>query len=115
MSTPEYSGRYDRKMIFRGDTLKSFKMLLEVDSQPIAPVDVCAQLRTKRGELVHTFGYQVDPITGVVTIEGVQTEITRDWRPGEYVYDVQYTLASGVVRTYLFGSLTVKKDISRCQ
>ena len=117
MATPDYSGQYNRRGIYRGDTLKPLTILVETDAQPpvpIVPVAVCAQLRNDRGKLVHTFATVINAVTGEVTIDGVPSMVTRGWRVGQYVYDVQYMLADGTVRTYLHGTLTISEDVSQC-
>jgi len=45
-----------------------------------------------------------------INIAGVET---ANLSPGEYVYDVQFTLPTGIVRTYVAGRVFVTADVSR--
>lgn len=48
------------------------------------------------------------PLTGEFTIEPTIINLPA----GKYVFDIQFTLASGVVKTYIRGTMTVVQDVS---
>ena len=112
----EYTAVYDIPPIKRGDTMDPFKLTLKNSKdEVITPAAICCQIRDGRGKLVTDIPTDVDSSTGVVTIGGLHSTITSTMKPGEYVYDVEYTSSEGRVRTYLEGSFTIIEDVSRCQ
>lgn len=115
-SYPTYTARYDRKSVWRGDTVKALSLRLsEEDGSPLVPISVCAQLRRSRDDdLIYEFAYTIDPGTGWVVIQPVAGSITSQWPVGMHDYDVQFTLPGGVVRTLLAGNFSVFEDVSRC-
>lgn len=84
-----------------------------------APIDLSTatlkmQVRKKPGDPVLFEATEADGIT----IGGVGNNIVTiskicDAPAGVYVWDLQATFASGIVRTYLAGSFTVTADITK--
>src|SRR5699024_3043897 len=115
---PAYTATYDRKTIYQGDTMQP--MAVRIDNkdtgEPLIPVAVCVQLRRYTGaRLVYTFETDIDPLTGTVTVAAMLPEETAGVAPGAYVYDVEYTMPDGRVRTYLRGQINIIGDVSRCR
>lgn len=113
MEKPKYQVDFPRGIYLRGDTVDGFTCrFTEVESgNPIVPISVCCQIKTKFGKLLHTYTTTID-LDGTVTIPDVEAINFPD---GEHVFDVEYTLAGGKKRTYITGTLPIKGDISNCQ
>lgn len=124
---------YDLPDLYRGDTLDPVYLKLKFKNPPLVPLDpstppdatvdpdgtihpakVCCQLRDRAGRLLHTFNTQVHA-EGTVELGGVASDITALWEPGVYLYDVEFTLPKGRVRTYLKGQIKILGDVSSCQ
>ena len=50
----------------------------------------------------------VDATNGVFEIDA----FVIDWNPSRYYYDVEITFASGVIKTYIEGTLNVIQDVT---
>lgn len=110
-----YTAIYNRKPIYRGDTLDPMRLTL-VDKdldEAIVPTSLCVQIRSSYGKLLADVGWRVEG--DKVVIEAVPPEITRTFPVGKHKYDVEYTLPNGVVRTYVSGSIEILRDFSTCQ
>lgn len=112
----EYTAHYNKKSVYRGDTIDGMNVTIRntEDDSPIIPIAICAQLRNRMGKLAYQFEYEINPSTGTVHILPVPPSITAHFSPGVYKYDIEYTLLSGRVRTYLSGEIEILGDVSRC-
>lgn len=111
-----YTATYDRKPIYRGDTLDALRITI-TDTETgdkVIPVSLCVQIRSRYDKILANIGWSIDEDTGSITIDAVPPEVTREFYPGVHRYDVEYTLPDGRVRTYLSGTVTVLKDVSVC-
>lgn len=115
-SSTQYTAIYNRKPIYRGDTLDPLRITItdDIAEAHLIPVALCVQIRNSSGKLVTQVGTSVDVETGQVLIEAVPPEVTRTFFPGVYRYDVEYTMPDGRVRTYVSGEITVLRDVSVC-
>lgn len=106
-------------VIYRGDTFSltvTFKTETLV-ANVLDPVDLTgatarAQIRptADSDEVLAEFDCEVDGPTGTVTVT-LTPEQTTDLVNG--LWDLQLTFSSGVVRTFLKGSVTTLKEITR--
>lgn len=115
MSKTNYTAIYNRKPIYRGDTLNPMRLtLVDKDSdEAIVPTSLCVQIRSLQGKLLADVGWHVEG--SKVVVEAVPPETTRTFPVGVHRYDVEYTLPNGVVRTYVSGSIEILRDSSVCQ
>lgn len=115
MTKTNYTAIYNRKPIYRGDTLNPMRLTL-VDKdleEAIVPTSLCVQIRSSYGKLLADVGWYVEG--DKVVIEAVPPETTRTFPVGVHRYDVEYTLPNGVVRTYVSGSIEILRDFSVCR
>lgn len=112
---PKYTGEWNRGDVYKGDTIKEFTITLlgRFDRKPVTPVSVCCQLKDRNGNILHTYAPVINGAR--VTFPRIDGEDTRDFNIGVCVFDVEYTLPDGVVRTYLKGKQRILEDVSRCQ
>ena len=103
-----YTATYDRSALVRGDTLLPLSVTITVDEIPADIMSVRSQLRNPGGILVHTFALDLNGNT--VTYQAVGPEVTAHWPVLVLHYDLEVTLASGRVVTWLKGSLPIVKD-----
>lgn len=105
-----YTHTHDRQMVVQGDTLKAiqFKLTTE-DGEPIVPLAVCAQIRSKAGTLLHEYTAEIYQ-DGVVVLP----DVIADWQAGVHRYEMRYTLPDGLIRTYFKGSITVVAGMAVC-
>lgn len=115
MSKTRYTAIYNRKPIYRGDTLNPMRLTLvdKGSGEAIVPSSLCVQIRSSHGKLLADVGWHVED--GKVVIEAVPPETTRTFPVGVHRYDVEYTLPNGVVRTYVSGSVEILRDSSVCR
>ena len=111
---PKYTGEWNRGLIYKGNTFDGFSIRIKnkITNEPIVPTSVRAQITNERGRHVHTLEYTISN-TGRVTLGGVVGEITETWAPGPYTFGVEYTGASGRVRTYIMGYFQIIEDNQR--
>jgi hypothetical protein len=103
-----YTAVYDRPALVRGDTLLGWSVEITQDELPASISSARSQLRTSRDTLF--FENVVTVVANIVSIEQVEPEVTATWPPGVYYYDLEVTLDSGRVVTWLKGSQTVLMD-----
>ena len=115
MSKTNYTAIYDRKPIYRGDTLNPMRLTLvdRESGETVVPTSLCVQIRSSFGKLLADVGWHIEG--GKVVVEAVPPETTRTFPVGVHKYDVEYTLPNGVVRTYVSGSIEILRDFSVCQ
>lgn len=65
-----------------------------------------------RGSYNFEYVLDVNNDTTTVTITDVDAATTFGWMAGAYEYDVEVTRSDGIVRTYIKGTITVKKGIA---
>lgn len=113
---PKYTARHNLPSVYRGDTLDGFTIRLENKelAQPIVPESVCMQLRDGKGRIAALMPTQI-AVDGLVTVVGLSAEETARLKPQTYIYDIEFTLPDGRVRTYLTGMVEILADISVCQ
>lgn len=112
---PKYTGAWDRGSMWRGDTLLGFSMRI-VDKDTgvaVVPTEVCAHIVNSSGRKVAELESSIGT-DGTVTFARVEGAVTAEWRAGSYVFDVQYTLADGRIRTYLSSTFALLEDKSKC-
>jgi len=104
---------------YRGDDwIKKFTLINNSDpSYNYAGTTVLMQVKADTEDTVSVLQATPTPDTATlgraiidINIPGAQVAAVS---PGEYVYDIQYTLPDGRIRTYLKGSFTVTADTSR--
>lgn len=116
-----YTATWNMKSVRRGDSLGGFSIVLKPGSVDdleeadyIKPVAVCCQLRDQRNHVVYSY----DPVitdNGRISFPRLDPEVTQRFPAGVYRFDVEFTFAGGMVRTYLKGTLRVTEDVSRCR
>lgn len=110
----EYTGTWNMKDVYRGDTIKAFAITItDVDNAtPIIPMGVCCQMRDSRDNVLYQYNPTTDVVTGRVSFEKVDT---RGFSTGLVKFDIEYTLQDSTVRTYVSGKVRILEDISRCR
>lgn len=113
---PKYTGEWHRGNFWRGDTILGFSMrITDKDTgDPIIPVTVFTHVVDSFGRKVGSLSSSI-AVNGSITFGSIDGEATADWRPGEYAFDVEYTLADGRSRTYLTGKFTILEDKTKCR
>lgn len=111
----KYTAHWDMETIYRGDTISGLKFCLRKKDTglPIVPVSVCCQVRDRRKKLVHEYQASISS-DGNIMLPQVDKEITKTFDGDMYFFDVEFTLQSGKVRTYLAGRQKVIQDTSEC-
>lgn len=99
---------YNRRAAIRGDTLLGWSFSVSIDEVPVDIVSARSQLRTKLGGLIHNYELTVDG--NQVTIPDVSHELTQAWPTGILEFDVEVTLASGRVVTWITGTQPIFLD-----
>ena len=103
----------------KGDTFDGVRFTLtkSSDSSPIdltgASIACKFRKQTKTGTVVADLSIGsgitvVDAVNGIFDIDAFDI----DWSPLRYYYDVEITFASGVIKTYIEGTLTVIQDVT---
>jgi|TARA_R110000822_G_scaffold152112_8_gene291343 hypothetical protein len=99
---------------YRGDTLDSFTINLSTDGTPtnLEGVTLRAQYRKPfNGATVREIsigaGITVSsPASGTVIID----KFVCNFDPGSYVWDLEFTLTNGDIKTYLRGTINIIND-----
>lgn len=113
-----YLGTYNID-IYRGDDLIKNFTLNNVDEPGFdyTGTTILFQIKGSTEDSVAAVEDTPTPTTStlgeIVVPINIPGSVTATLSPGEYVYDIQYTLPSGVVRTYVGGKVTVQADVSR--
>lgn len=110
--------RYDIPDRVKGDTSASILLTFELNGSALDLTGATARMQIRNGktgglvlELKTGNGLTiVDHSGGVLRVD----EIQRLGIPaGEYEYDVELTLASGIRKTYVGGVITVLQDVTK--
>ena len=105
---------YNFPSIIKGNTFKARKISVIVNTAPLdlTGANICMQLKASaRSTVVHNFDYSIsNPLLGEITLD----KWTVDIYEGTYNYDLNITLSNGESLTYMYGSFTVKQNISEC-
>lgn len=111
----DYTETWNMRTIKRGDTLDGFSIVLDnTDTGDlIFPDSVCCQLKSSFGTVAHIFQTAIDPVTAVISFDGMSKDETRKLRPTVYKFDIEF-LIDGRSRTYVQGTLTIEEDQSQC-
>lgn len=105
--------------IIRGDTLiKGYNITNEDDpAYNYAGTTVMFQVKADSEDSVAVLSATPTPDTATLGEMGIDIEIdgadTANVDPGEYVYDIQFNLPDGTIRTYVSGKVIVYADVSR--
>lgn len=113
--TPKYTYIHNRPPIWRGDTYPAMAIKLtdrDNDDKPIIPEFVCAQIRNEYGALIYNWDVIIEGDR--IILDEIPREVTSKFRPGSYLYDIEYRLASGKTYTFFRGSIEIAGDVSRC-
>lgn len=109
MDIPTYTMQYPRKVYYAGDTVDGFTFILNDNiGDPIVPQKVNCQVRDAKGKVVYTYTPIVS-LAGLVSFES----FTAPKIEGIYHFDVEYILSSGDKRTYIVGTLPIKKEVTK--
>lgn len=105
--------------IINNDTYNGAVFTMEVNLAPLDLTDALIELQARRkgsDEII----WEIDSdstgsIGGISITDAVNGVFQIDDQivaavPGEFPYDIQFTLASGDVKTYISGTLTVAQD-----
>ena len=113
MTNPNYQMAFPMNLTLRGDTVEGFTFRIHDQDtlDPIIPIAVCAQIKTKFGRLLHTYTVDINPVDGTLSFLYVNA---KDWPTGIHEFDVEYVFATGERKTYLTGTLPIKEDVSSC-
>ena len=105
---------YNFPSIIKGNTFKARKISVIVNTAPLdlTGANICMQLKASaRSTVVHDFTHSIsNPLLGEITLNKWTVVINE----GTYNYDLKITLANGDSLTYIYGSFTVKQNISEC-
>jgi len=112
-------GIFNFKNRYAGDTSNDvrFELTEEDGTTPINLTGVTFLMQIKS----RNYGVMAKELTGasgitiVDAVGGIfnMNSFVVDFSAGKYVYDIQLTFPSGVVKTYLRGQFNVVQDISR--
>ena len=106
--------RFDFPDLYKGDTYQAIHFVFsgaigDAAAEVLDLTDCTALIQLRRnGRLFHTFDCVVTENEGKVSIVPDVINIPG----GTYDVDVQLTLASGAIKTYLRGECTVVEDVS---
>lgn len=114
--------KYDITGLYRNDYYPGFQVTItQTVSDVTTPIDLtgytlrlqikkCADDETAIVDLTNGSGITLtDAANGIATIDGFNVPDVF----GTYVYDLQYTTAGGQTTTYLVGTVTIEKDVTR--
>ena len=104
---------------YKGDTYDGvqFTLLNTEDSSPIDLTGVIMKTQfryvSKKGsiekEITTGDGITIlDAVNGIFKIDS----FTIDWAPAAYYYDIEMTFSSGIIRTYIEGTIKVAQDVT---
>lgn len=111
-----YTGEHNRPTSYkRGDTIPAFAVQVKdhETGTVVIPTNVCMQLRDGYDDLVYEFN-TISDYNGWILIEEIGANLTKTFKPGLHVYDIELTLRDGRHVTYLEGIIEIKGDVSRC-
>ena len=112
-------GKYKLGKQYKGDTFSGVRFTIkdkETDTG-IDLTDATIKIQFRRNsakgaiikELTELDGVTIeDAANGIFTIDPFIT----DWTPADYYYDIQITFLSGVIKTYIMGTICIIQDIT---
>jgi len=105
---------YNFPSIIKGNTFKARKISVIVNTAPLdlTGATICMQIKASASSTtIHDFAHSIsNPSLGEITLNKWTVGINE----GTYSYDLKITLANGDSLTYIYGSFTVKQNISEC-
>lgn len=120
-ASPTYQNRFDISIV-HGDTWGGLAVTLTLDGAPVNLTGASLHFQARQSyyetpvlDLSTTAGTIVltTPTAGQFTILAVPfASFATNTQPGDYAYDLEFTLADGSVWTYLFGTLTITTDVT---
>ena len=107
-------GNYEYGNQYRGDTVVSPSMTFTSNGQPIDLTGATIKCQFRQPfngktilELTTSSGITVDtPTSGVIQL----ANFVPTWDPGIYLYDIEFTFPSGIIKTYLKGTINIVSD-----
>lgn len=108
---------YTMPSVIKGDTFKEIDFEISVDSVALDltgyTIECKFRKHTKTGREVKSIDTKsgitvTDAVNGVFTIDAFNC----DFDAGIYYYDIEFTDGSGVIDTYIQGTLTVLQDVT---
>lgn len=110
MSAPTYQATYNLPTIARGDTLPSWQVAIARNALPASIASARLKIRSRTvPSFVETVACTIVNGDTVVVAE-VTNDRTATWALGTHNYDLEATLSTGLVRTYLAGTITITRD-----
>ena len=106
----------------RGDTFKGVDFVMESNSLPLNLVGatIKSQFRPKRNQF--DLAWEFSTTAGSIVIQGASNNIIHfndkpgtemKVRPEVYLYDIEITFPSGLIKTYISGTFTVIDDVTK--
>lgn len=107
-------GTYNYGNQYRGDTLNSIQFTLTTNSLPLDLTDISIKCQFRlpfKGKTVKEIsvgeGIIVsNPESGIFNIE----PFIVTWDAGLYMYDIEFSYPSGVIKTYIKGTINIISD-----
>jgi hypothetical protein len=100
---------------YKGDTFDSITFTIKEDSVAVDLTGVAIKIDFRKGSNTGTLKQSFNIGSGITLVDAVNgvfklDSFINDYDADVYYYDAQITFASGVIRTYFKGTLTVNQD-----
>jgi hypothetical protein len=110
MSAPTYQGIHNLPTIARGDTLPSWSVAINRNGSPAVITSARLKIRSRAVlAFVDALACTISSGNTVIVAEAGAAK-TATWPIGTHNYDLEVTLSTGLVRTYLSGTITITRD-----
>ena len=111
-----YKETYNITDHIKGDTWAGLQITIQVNS---APLDLTsAVIKAEFKHKTCSKKYELSTTNGDITITNAAGGVFQfdpaviNWAAGQYTYDIEFTLGSGDVKTYIGGTWTIVEDIT---
>lgn len=105
---PKYQKRYNLRPIFRGDSLVFPSFVFDFSGdQGIEIVSQACDVKNSQGDVILSVNFNING-----NRLSAQPIDTSGLSTGTFKYDIQVLLNNGVTRTYIYGDVTLKQDIT---
>ena len=113
--TTAYTGIWNMKDVYRGDSINSSTISIkDTDTlEVLIPKSVCLQFRDKNDNLIYNWIPTILS-SGKVVFPPIPKEDTQQFPVGVLKFDIEFTRPDDKVRTYVSGKLRILEDVSRC-
>lgn len=96
----------------RGDSLPSWAVVVDIDGSPAVLSSARMMIRESNSAKTLVFTVTVSVVDDTATIPEISKTDTASFPVGLLKYDLEVTLSSGVVRTWIEGEIAIIQDQS---